>query len=87
MPAAKTAKVNTIVQLDGRGSKDPRAFPKSALRYEWRQVGGPKTIMSSDEWPDPIFFPTRAGTYTFELTMSNPIRTSAPAKCSVKVTE
>lgn len=81
----KTAEVNTIVQLDASRSRDPRAFPKASLTYKWRQVGGPATDLSSDELPDPIFYPVKPGTYTFELVFSNPIRTGTPARCSVKV--
>lgn len=85
--APQTAKVNTIVQLDARKSKDPRRFPANQVRYAWRQSAGPETMLSSDEWPAPIFYPTEPGTYAFELTVSNPIRTSEPVQCSVQVTE
>ena len=83
----KTAKVNTIVQLDGARSRDLRRFSASRCSYAWKQVAGPKADLASTEWPDPIFFPTEPGTYTFELTFSNPIRTSKPVRCSVTVTE
>jgi len=85
--APKTAKVLTIVQLDATASIDPRRFPKSQIRYAWKQLDGPKATLSSQEWPDPIFYPTEPGTYVFELRVSNPIRTSKPARCSVKVVE
>ena len=49
--------------------------------------GGPEAMLSSPEWPDPIFYPTSPGTYTFELTVANPLRTSKPARCSVRVVE
>ena len=83
--APKTAKLLSIVQLDGTASRDPRGFPPAAVRYRWRQVAGPAATLSSEELPAPIFYPAKAGTYTFELTVSNPIRTSAPVRCSVTV--
>jgi hypothetical protein len=85
--APKTAKLHTIVQLDGTTSTDPRGFPKSQIGYVWTQTDGPQAILSSNEWPDPIFYPTEAGTYVFELTVSNPLRTSKPARCTVTVVE
>jgi hypothetical protein len=85
--APEAAKVLTIVQLDGTESTDPRGFEPRYHRYKWKQVGGPEAILSSDELPDPIFYPTEPGTYTFELTMANPIRMSQPVQCSVKVTQ
>ncbi|MHC4716877.1 MAG: right-handed parallel beta-helix repeat-containing protein [Planctomycetota bacterium] len=84
-PAA--AKVDTIVQLDGTSSRDPRRFPSHRLRYGWKQIAGPEAILSSAELPDPIFFPAQAGAYTFELTLANPLRTSRPTRCTVKVTK
>ena len=83
----KTANVNTIVQLDATRSRDPRRFPASRCSYAWKQVAGPKADLASTEWPDPIFFPTEPGTYTFELLFSNPIRTSKPVRCSVVVSD
>jgi hypothetical protein len=85
--APETAQVLTIVQLDGTESTDPRGFEPRYHRYKWEQVGGPEAILSSDELPDPIFYPTEPGEYTFELTMANPIRTSDPVQCSVRVTQ
>jgi len=83
--APTTAKLHSIVQLDGTTSTDPRGFPKSEIRYVWSQIEGPEAILSSNEWPDPIFYPTESGTYVFDLTVSNPLRTSKPAQCTVKV--
>jgi len=85
--APPTAKSRSIVQLDGTTSTDPRGFPRSELRFIWKQVEGPKITLSSEEWPEPIFYATESGTYAFELTVSNPLRTSAPARCAVTVTE
>ena len=53
--------------------------------WKWKQIAGPKAQLASDEFPDPIFFPTEPGTYTFELVFSSPIRSSKPAACSVVV--
>ena len=61
----KQAKVNTIVQLDGSQSKEPRRFPLDTIRHQWKQTGGPSVDLSSLEWIDPIFFPEQAGAYTF----------------------
>ncbi len=85
--APKTARLHTIVQLDGTTSTDPRGFSQSQIGYVWKQIEGPQANLSSDEWPDPIFYPTEAGTYVFELTVSNPLRTSKPAQCAVTVAE
>ena len=85
--APATAKVNTIVQLDASKSTEPRRFPPDAIRYEWKQVGGPETNLSSVELTDPIFYPEKPGTYEFELRVSSPLRTSAPARCAVVVAE
>ena len=83
--APAIVKPHTIVQLDGTTSTDPRGFPKSEIRYVWRQIEGPEAMLSSTEWPDPILYPTEPGTYVFDLTVSNPLRTSKPARCTVKV--
>jgi hypothetical protein len=83
--APKTAKVRSIVQLDGSKSTDPRRFPADQIRYHWSQLEGPEAFLSSPEWPDPVFYPTEPGTYVFELTVSNPLRTSRPARCAVEV--
>jgi len=85
--APETAKVKTIVQLDATKSTDPRRFPRNQIKYLWKQVEGPEVFLSSNEWPSPIFYPTEPGNYAFEVTVSNPIRTSSPAHCSVTVTE
>jgi len=81
----KTAKVNTIVQLDGSRSEDHRGF-RRGYTWQWKQTAGPKAQLASNELPDPIFFPTEPGTYTFELVFSSPIRSSKPATCTVVVT-
>ncbi|MDA1137586.1 MAG: right-handed parallel beta-helix repeat-containing protein [Planctomycetota bacterium] len=83
--ASSEASVGTIVQLSGSKSVDPRRFPTEQVTYSWKQVEGPETMLSSPEWPDPIFSPVQAGKYVFELTFSNPIRTSEPARCIVRV--
>jgi len=82
----KKVAANTIVQLDGSRSTDPRGFPPSAIRYRWRQTRGPTVDLSSNEWIDPIFFPQQPGTYEFELVVSSPIATSGPTAYSVEVT-
>lgn len=83
--APATARTHSIVQLDGTTSTDPRGFSGSEITYAWRQIEGPDAILSSDEWSDPIFYPTETGTYVFDLTVSNPLRTSKPARCTVRV--
>jgi hypothetical protein len=83
--APQTATLGSIVQLDGTKSTDPRRFPASQIRYNWSQLEGPEAILSSHQWPDPVFYPTEPGTYVFELTVSNPLRTSQPARCAVEV--
>jgi hypothetical protein len=82
----KKAPANTIVQLDGSRSTDPRGFPPSTIRYQWRQTRGPTVDLSSHEWIDPIFFPDQPGNYEFELIVSSPIATSEAAGFCVEVT-
>jgi len=83
--APATARVETIVQLDGSRSTDPVGFP---LSYHWKQVSGPEALISSLEWPDPIFYPLQPGRYTFQLTVSNPLgKVSEPVRVTVQVTE
>ena len=85
--APPEAKVRTIVQLTGSKSIDPRRFPKNQVRYIWTQVEGPEVMVSSLEWPDPVFYPVTAGKYVFELQVTNPIRTSKAARCAVVVSD
>ena len=82
----KTAKANTIVQLDASRSREPRRFPPEEIKYQWRQTGGPNVDLSSTEWMSPIFFPEQPGIYTFELTVSSPIANSKPTSFKVEVT-
>jgi hypothetical protein len=83
--APETAKVETIVQLDGSGSTDPVGFP---LSHHWKRTSGPDVLVSSLEFPKPILYPLEPGEYTFELTVSNPLgRMSEPAQVTVRVTE
>ena len=83
----KQAEVNTIVQLDGSRSEEPRRFPSDTIKYRWRQTSGPKVDLSSTEWITPIFFPEQPGMYTFELIVSSPIATSKATSFTVEVTE
>ena len=71
--------------MGGSQSTDPAGFP---LAYAWKQVSGPKALISSPEWPTPIVYPLEPGDYTFELTVSNPLgKVSEPVRVAVRVAE
>jgi len=83
--APQEARVETIVELDGSRSTDPAGFP---LSYRWTQTSGPEALMSSLEWPTPIFYALEPGVYAFELAVANPLgKVSEPVRATVHVTK
>ncbi|HLO29546.1 MAG TPA: PKD domain-containing protein [Anaerolineales bacterium] len=65
----QTATAGILVTLDGSGSTDPN--PGDTLTFAWTQVSGPTVTLSGADTITPTFTPTQAGTYTFELTVSD----------------
>jgi hypothetical protein len=62
--------VNTLVTLNGGGSRDPDGGP-SPLSFSWAQTAGPSVTLSGAGTASPTFTPTVVGTYTFRLTVSD----------------
>ncbi|NLH49735.1 MAG: hypothetical protein GX444_14210 [Myxococcales bacterium] len=61
--------VGQEAQLDGSGSTDPDG---DLLLYQWTLVEGPAEVTFDDpNGEQPIFTPTTAGSYTFELEVSD----------------
>jgi PKD repeat protein len=58
------------VVLDGSASSDPDDGP-GALTYAWSQVGGPEAALSGADTANPSFVAEQAGTYRFQLTVSD----------------
>ncbi len=77
------ALVNEPVSLDGRGSSDPEGAP---LSYSWRQAEGPVTVTLQGACSvEATFTPPQAGTYRFELVVSDQENTSPPDDVTVTV--
>ncbi|HYG74031.1 MAG TPA: HEAT repeat domain-containing protein [Planctomycetota bacterium] len=82
LPQLRTEEnVETI--LDATPSSDPDKGPH-ALSYSWRQTGGPRQQLQS-EGALAKFTPQRAGTYTFEVKVSDGKNESTPAAVQVDV--
>lgn len=79
-----TAAVNDVVQLNGSASTDGDGDP---LTYAWSLVSGPDTpTLSPDATAvNPTFTATSAGTYTWQLVVSDPYTSSAPDQVNVVV--
>lgn len=58
---------NTLVTLDGSKS----SVPSGTVSYQWTKTQGPGATLSSSTVAKPTFTPTSAGTYVFQLTVSN----------------
>lgn len=80
--AGENVKPWAMIQLDGSGSNDPDG---DLLHYAWRQVGGPQVELSNPNAVKPTFRASKAGTYRFELTVSDGKTQSRPAVVEVMV--
>jgi subtilisin family serine protease len=66
--ADQSASTAAVVTLDGRGSTHGAGL---ALRYAWKQVAGPAMTITGVKQPVARVVPLAAGSYTFELTVSD----------------
>jgi hypothetical protein len=66
----RTVAQGVLVVLDGGASADPDDGP-AALTFSWVQSGGPEVSLSDADTASPTFSADQAGTYTFELTVSD----------------
>ncbi|MDO8582338.1 MAG: DNRLRE domain-containing protein [bacterium] len=71
---SSTGTNNPTITLDGSGSSD--ADPGEKLFYAWTQTGGPSVTITNATGAVANITPTQAGVYTFELTVSDSLKTS-----------
>ncbi|MFW5828758.1 MAG: PKD domain-containing protein, partial [Planctomycetota bacterium] len=60
--------IGDLVTLDGSGSSDPDG---DLLSYDWVQTAGPSVSLDDTSLAQPRFTAADAGSYTFELTVSD----------------
>lgn len=78
----QTVDVGTLATLDGSGSSDPDNGP-NPLAYTWTQTSGPSATLSGADAAKATFTPAEAGTYVFQLTVSDGKTASAPASVTI----
>lgn len=80
----KAGYVNRLAILNGKASSDPQGDP---LTYAWTEAGtNPATgILKGTGSPEPGFTPTIAGSYTFNLTVSDGTNTSTQDSVTITV--
>lgn len=76
-----SVEVNTLATLDGSGSSDPDNGPQP-LSFAWKQTSGPSAALANATQAKASFTPAQAGTYVFELTVSDG-KDSATAQATV----
>lgn len=77
-----TRLVGDTVALDGTASY---GAPRGALRYQWRQILGPRVRLAGDTAASPRFVAGADGDYAFELTVRDDSATSRPRSTRVNV--
>ena len=91
---SRAVHLGALVTLDGSGSQDPAsATPELpawfTLSFSWTQTAGPKVTLGSggSTAMSPTFVASAAvaGTYTFQLVVSDGAATSAPASVTLTV--
>jgi subtilisin family serine protease len=60
--------INTLINLNGSGSKDADG---DILSYTWTQLSGSLVSLNNPKSTKATFTPTSAGTYSFQLTVSD----------------
>jgi len=64
----------TLVALNGNVSADPDS---DALTFNWTQLSGPPAALAGDDTATPNFTAAQAGTYLFQLEVTDPFNASA----------
>lgn len=75
-----------VVTLNGSGSNDPDARPKT-LTYQWTQTGGKPVLLSDSTVASPTFTPTQGGQYKFELVVFDGLDYSAVSTVTVSIND
>jgi hypothetical protein len=84
----QSASVGDVITLDGSGSLDADGRP---LAFHWSLLSAPAGVMAVLEDPtsvmNPVFRVIAAGTYVFQLVVSDGTLTSAPATVTVSTVD
>lgn len=78
------ASVGDTVILNGSASSDPEG---AGLGYFWTQSGGPEVSLKAESSANPEFTIESAGTYRFELIVSDGYQDSEPDSVEIAVAE
>lgn len=76
--------VGALITLDGSGSFDPEPGP-SGLSYTWKQADGPAVQFSGADTAKPSFTPGQAGSYNFDLVVSDGRDSSGADRVAVNI--